>query len=93
MEELLNEAVIVAGFLAVIINQSLKFFVKPNISNKNLLPPIAAVSGIVVGLIFGWYLDADLFLYGFAGFMAGLGAVGGHETAEKGTKVIKGDGV
>ena len=91
MEELLNEAVIVAGFLAVVINQSLKYLVKPYITNTDLLPPIAMVSGILIGLIFGWYLGADLFLYGFAGFMAGIGAVGGHETAEKGTKVIKGE--
>jgi len=89
MEALINEAITLAGSLTVVISLVLQI-IKPSISNKDLIPPIASVSGILIGLLFGWYLGADLFMYALAGFIGGLGSIGLYETGKKSQQVVKG---
>jgi len=90
MEALINEAITVAGSLAIVISLVLQV-IKPQMTNKDLLPPIASVSGVIIGLLFGWYLSADLVVYALAGFIGGLSSVGLYETTNKGKKLVKGE--
>ena len=87
MEELLNEAITVAGSLAIVISLVLQV-AKQYVPNKQYVPIIASVSGILIGLLFGWYLSADLFVYGLAGLLGGLGSTGLYEV---GKQTLKGE--
>jgi len=90
MEALINEAITVAGSLAIVISLVLQV-IKPQMTNKDLLPPIASVSGVIIGLLFGWYLGADLVVYGLAGLIGGLSSIGLYETTDKSKRLAKGD--
>lgn len=90
METLINDAITIAGSLAIVISLVLQV-VKPQITNKDILPPVASFIGIGLGLLFGWYLGADLVVYGLAGLIGGLSSVGLYETTDKSAKLAKGD--
>ena len=74
LKALLAEAVGLSTVLAILIT-ALFQMIKPKISDTDLIPPVASVLGIAVGLIFGWYLHADLFLFGLSGLIGGLASV------------------
>jgi len=82
------EAVGLSTVLAILIT-ALFQIIKPRIKDTDLIPPIACLLGIVVGLIFGWYLQADLFLFGLGGLIGGLASVGLFETGDKSKKLIE----
>ena len=82
------EAVGLSTVLAILIT-ALFQMIKPKISDTDLIPPIACLLGIVVGLVFGWYLQADLFLFGLSGLIGGLASVGLFETGEKSKSLIE----
>jgi len=90
MEALINEAITIAGSLAVVISLVMQV-AKQQITNKDYIAPIASVIGITLGLLFGWYLGADLVVYALAGFIGGLSSVGLYETTNKGKKLVKGE--
>ena len=90
MEALINEAITVAGSLAIVISLVMQV-TKQQITNKDYIAPIASVIGIGLGLLFGWYLGADLVVYGLAGLIGGLSSVGLYETTDKSAKLAKGD--
>lgn len=83
-----DEAVGLSATLAILIT-ALFQIIKPKINDTDLIPPIASLLGIVVGLIFGWYLHADLFLFGLGGLIGGLASVGLFEAGEKSKKLIE----
>ena len=82
------EAIGLSTVLAILIT-ALFQIIKPRIKDTDLIPPIACLLGIVVGLIFGWYLQADLFLFGLGGLIGGLASVGLFETGDKSKKLIE----
>src|SRR5699024_11544249 len=86
------EAVGLSTVLAILIT-ALFQMIKPKISDTDLIPSIACLLGIVVGLIFGWYLQADLFLFGLGGLIGGLASVGLFETGAKSKKLVNRKGV
>lgn len=81
------EAVGLSAVLATLIT-ALFQMIKPKIKDTDLIPPIASVLGIVVGVVFGSYMQADLFLFGLGGLIAGLTSVGIYETGEKIVKLV-----
>lgn len=87
MENLLNEATTISISLAVVISLVVEFLIKPKVNDEDWLPHIASGVGIAAGLIFGMYLGQDLFMYGLAGFLGGLGSIGLFETGEHSAEI------
>ena len=75
MESLLNEATGLAfALLPVVV--ALVQLVKSTDINTRWLPFVSVGIGTIAGLIFGYAGHADLFVYGLAGLLSGLGASG-----------------
>ena len=75
MESLLNEAVAMAGVLMPIVLILVQMIKSVDINNR-WLPFVSIGLGTAAGLVFGYAGNADLFVYGLAGFLAGAGASG-----------------
>ena len=75
MESLLNEATGMAAILMPIV-VILVQLVKSAEINTRWLPFVSIGLGTAAGLVFGYAGQADLFVYGLAGFLAGAGASG-----------------
>lgn len=88
LKAVLAEAVGLSAVLAILIT-ALFQMIKPRIKDTDLIPPVASVLGIAVGLVFGWYLQADLFLFGLGGLIGGLASVGLFEFGDKSKKLIE----
>ena len=90
LKALFAEAVGLSGVLAILI-VALFQMIKPKIKDTDLIPPVASLLGIIVGLVFGWYFQADLFLFGFSGLIGGLASVGLFEISQKSKNLIEKD--
>ena len=88
LKAVLAEAVGLSAVLAILIT-ALFQLIKPRIKDTDLIPPVASLLGILVGLVFGWYLHADLFLFGLSGLIGGLASVGLFETGQKSKNLIE----
>ena len=86
MDILLNEAITLAGILTPIIVILVQLVKSVDINNR-WLPFISIGLGTATGLVFGASVNADLFIYGLAGFLSGAGASGLYD----GFKAVKGD--
>lgn len=64
------------GFLIALILQVIKKH------TADYLNEIGAAIGILVGLMWAWYLQDDYFIYAWAGFIGGLVATGGYEAVK-----------
>lgn len=81
METLLNEAVTLAGVMAPVIAIIVQLIKSADIPTK-WLPHVSIGLGIVAGLIFGYAVNADLFVYGLAGFVSGATASGLYDAIQ-----------
>lgn len=88
LKALLAEAVGLSAVLAILIVPLFQM-IKPRIKNTDIIPIVANLLGIVVGLVFGWRLQADLFLFGLGGLIGGLASVGLFETGQKSKNLIE----
>ena len=88
LKVLLAEAVGLSAVLAILIT-ALFQLIKPRIKDTDLIPPVASLLGIVVGLVFGWYLHADLSLFRLSGLIRGLASVGLFQTGQKSKSLIE----
>lgn len=71
--ELIMSLVTGLGFLIAVILEIVKK------RHNEHLNEIGAGIGIVVGLLWAWYLKDDYFIYAWAGLIGGLVATGGYE--------------
>lgn len=81
MEILFNEAITLAGILTPVI-AILVQIVKTADINPRWLPFISIGLGTATGIVFGYSANADLFIYGLAGFLAGAGSSGLYDAIE-----------
>ena len=86
METIMNEAVILAGAMAPVI-LILFQLVKGLDVDKKYLPHISILLGTVAGVVFGFAIGGELFVYGLAGFISGASASGLYD----GIKSLKGE--
>ncbi|TLQ08850.1 hypothetical protein FEZ48_02900 [Marinilactibacillus psychrotolerans] len=75
MENLMNEAVVLAGIMAPIIGMVIELIKRTKIDNQ-WMPHLSVLAGIIVGLVFALATGAGLFLYGLAGMISGAAASG-----------------
>lgn len=81
METVLNEAVALAGIMLPVIAIIVQLIKQLEIKHK-WLPLISIALGIVTGIVFGYATNADLFVYGLAGFLSGAGASGLYDAIQ-----------
>ena len=86
METIMNEAVILAGAMTPII-LILVQLVKGLDVDKKYLPHISILLGTVAGVVFGFAIGGELFVYGLAGFISGAASSGLYD----GIKSLKGE--
>ncbi|SFB91045.1 Phage holin [Alkalibacterium subtropicum] len=75
MDNLLNEAIGLAAVMSPVILIFVQL-IKTADLDKRWLPLISIVLGIAVGIVFAIAGNADLFLYGLAGFLSGAASSG-----------------
>lgn len=81
VETLMNNALALSITLTPLITMLVQAIKKTSIPN-NYLPHVSVGIGVAAGLIVGWYLKQDLFLYGLAGLTAGFSASGLYDTVK-----------
>lgn len=80
MEELLHNVELLIPFLIPIVGAVVKMVKETNVVSPRVLPFVSAGLGIAIGLVCGYALGGDLFVYGMAGFSAGTGASWAHDS-------------
>lgn len=76
IEELMNNAVVVAAILAPIITGIVEVIKIATEVNKRYLPLISLFIGVVAVLSIGYVTNQDLVQYALAGIISGLGSAG-----------------
>lgn len=89
MDELLNTALVEAAVIAVfvgIIVESVKMAVLPNDRIKKLLPLVALVLGVLIGVLYAVVRSEDLLLYAASGLIGGGFSSGVYDLIRSSTK-------
>lgn len=90
MDEIISNAVILSASLIPLIT-ALVELIKRSGYIDDLEPYVATLLGVILGLIFGWYLGEDLFIYVLTGLIAGLSSSGLYDNIETTIKKYKGE--